>query len=79
VVPLGASVQPLRSSDSILWSIKFRNGNLKRFKFPIRTTAEGSADPTAGKGNKSGAALTDCGVLFTEDAHDGDTSQFMDG
>jgi adenylylsulfate reductase subunit B len=77
VVPLGASVQPLRSSDSILWSIKFRNGNLKRFKFPIRTTAEGSADPSVGKSNKSGAELDDCGVLFTDDVHDGDANQFL--
>jgi len=49
VVPLGGSVQPLRGTDSIMWTIKFRNGNMKRFKFPIRTTAEGSIDPYAGK------------------------------
>jgi len=29
----------------IMWTIKFRNGNMKRFKFPIRTTPEGSIDP----------------------------------
>ena len=28
--------------------LKFRNGTLKRFKFPIRTTPEGQADPAAG-------------------------------
>ena len=49
VVPLGGSVQPLRGTDSIMWTIKFRNGNMKRFKFPISTTAEGSIDPYAGK------------------------------
>lgn len=49
VVPLGGSVQPLRGTDSIMWTIKFRNGNMKRFKFPIRTTAEGSIEPYAGK------------------------------
>jgi adenylylsulfate reductase subunit B len=27
-----------------MWTVKFRNGNLKRFKFPIRTTAEGAAN-----------------------------------
>jgi adenylylsulfate reductase subunit B len=32
-----------------MWTIKFRNGNMKRFKFPIRTTPEGSIDPYAGK------------------------------
>jgi len=49
-VPLGATVQPLRSSDSIMWTVKFRNGTLKRFKFPIRTTPEGSAVPDGGWG-----------------------------
>ena len=49
IVPLGGSVQPLRGSDSIMWTIKFRNGTLKRFKFPTRTTAEGSIDPYGGK------------------------------
>lgn len=47
-MPLGGVVQPLRSTDSIMWSVKFRNGKLKRFKFPIRTTPEGSAVPDAG-------------------------------
>jgi adenylylsulfate reductase subunit B len=47
--PLGAAVIPLRGSDSIMWTVKFRNGNLKRYKFPIRTTEEGSVDPYAGK------------------------------
>jgi adenylylsulfate reductase subunit B len=47
-VPLGASATPLRSTDSIIWTIKFRNGTLKRFKFPIRTTPEGAAVPDGG-------------------------------
>ncbi|RLC33546.1 adenylyl-sulfate reductase subunit beta [Candidatus Shapirobacteria bacterium] len=47
-IPLGASVTPLRGSEDIMWTIKFRNGMLKRFKFPIRTTPEGSADPLGG-------------------------------
>ncbi len=47
--PLGGSCQPLRGTDSIMWTIKFRNGNTKRFKFPIRTTPEGSIDPFGGK------------------------------
>jgi adenylylsulfate reductase subunit B len=49
IVPLGGSVQPLRGADSIMWTIKFRNGRMKRFKFPIRTTAEGSIQPYTGK------------------------------
>ncbi len=40
--PMGANVIPLRGTDAIMWTVKFRNGNLKRFKFPIRTTPEGS-------------------------------------
>jgi adenylylsulfate reductase subunit B len=47
-VPMGGQVHPMRSSDSIMWTVKFRNGNLKRFKFPIRTTAEGAANAYEG-------------------------------
>lgn len=46
-VPLGASCIPLRGSEDIMWTVKFRNGLVKRFKFPIRTTPEGSAVPYA--------------------------------
>jgi adenylylsulfate reductase subunit B len=49
VVPLGGSVQPLRTAGSITWDIRFRNGTEKHFSFPTRTTAEGSIDPYAGK------------------------------
>ena len=31
-----------------MWTVKFRDGGVKRFKFPIRTTAEGEAQPLAG-------------------------------
>lgn len=47
-VPMGASVVPLRSTDSIMWTVKFRNGSIKRFKFPTRTTPEGKAIPFGG-------------------------------
>lgn len=47
-VPLGAQCTPLRSTDSVMWTIKFRNGQIKRFKFPIRTTPEGTAEPNGG-------------------------------
>ena len=47
-VPMGANVVPMRSSDSILWTVKFRNGMIKRFKFPIRSTPEGTAKPEGG-------------------------------
>jgi adenylylsulfate reductase subunit B len=58
VVPMGASVQPLRGTDSIRWTITFRNGTTKRFRFPIRTTPEGSVDPY---GNKPAADIAKIG------------------
>jgi adenylylsulfate reductase subunit B len=47
--PMGGTSIPMRSSEDIMWTIKFRDGSTKRFKFPIRTTPEGSIDPFAGK------------------------------
>jgi len=67
-IPLGAQVTPLRSTDSIMWTVKFRNGSVKRFKFPIRTTPEGSAVPDGGfatDGDLNSIAL------FTEPASTG--------
>ena len=61
--PMGASVVPMRSTDSIMWTLKFRNGTIKRFKFPIRTTPEGEADPPGGWGNDPDL---DGPTLFTE-------------
>jgi adenylylsulfate reductase subunit B len=50
IMPLGSSTIPLRGTDSIMWTIKFRDGKtIKRFKFPIRTTTEGSIDCFKGK------------------------------
>ncbi|RLI72542.1 adenylyl-sulfate reductase subunit beta [Archaeoglobales archaeon] len=46
--PLGGSVIPLRGTDAIMWTIKYRNGKVLRFKFPIRTTPEGSIQPFEG-------------------------------
>jgi adenylylsulfate reductase subunit B len=34
--------------------VKFRNGTIKRFKFPIRTTDEGTAVPDGGFPEGSG-------------------------
>ena len=49
VMPMGSRVTPLRGTDSIMWAIQFRNGEVKRFKYPIRTTSWGSIDPTLGE------------------------------
>jgi adenylylsulfate reductase subunit B len=48
VVPIGASLTPLRGTDSVMWTVKFRNGQMKRFKFAIRTTPWGSIEPFQG-------------------------------
>ncbi len=64
-VPLGASAVPLRSTDSILWTVTFRDGTLKRFKFPIRSTPEGTAVPSGGFETKGDLNST---ALFTEPA-----------
>jgi len=45
VMPMGATATPLRGTDSIIWGLKFRDGTLKRFRFPIRTTPWGSIQP----------------------------------
>lgn len=47
-MPMGAVVQPMLSTDAIMWSVKFRTKGIKRFKFPIRTVSEGTIIPDAG-------------------------------
>ena len=44
LAPLGGSVIPMMGSDTVMWTVKFRNGQLKRFKFPNRTVAAGQVD-----------------------------------
>jgi len=51
-----------------MWTVKFRNGILKRFKFPIRTTAEGSVDPYKGKPEADYAKLKQPGYFTTAKA-----------
>ena len=63
-VPLGATVSPMRSTDSIMWTVKFRNGMLKRFKFPTRSTPEGAAVPDGGF--QTGTEDLKSPLLFTE-------------
>ena len=65
-VPMGTSVTPMRSTDSIMWTVKFRNGTIKRFKFPIRTTAEGAAVPDGGWETANDDLKSP--ILFTEPA-----------
>jgi adenylylsulfate reductase subunit B len=50
IMPLGSSTFPLRGTDNIMWTIKFRDQKtIKRFKFPTRTTPEGSIDAMKGQ------------------------------
>jgi adenylylsulfate reductase subunit B len=47
-VPMGASVSAMRSTDEIMWTVQFRNAEIKpkRFKFPIRrNVSEGQVEP----------------------------------
>jgi len=64
--PMGASVTPLRGTEDIMWTVKFRNQTLKRFKFPIRTTPEGSAVPDGGFKTAPEADDLKSPLLFTE-------------
>lgn len=47
-VPLGVQCVPMRGTDAVMWTIKFRSGKILRFKFPIRTTPWGSIAPFEG-------------------------------
>ena len=60
---MGGAVIPLRTDSAIMWTIKFRDGELKRFKFPIRTTPVGTIDPYSGKPE---AGDINSQLLFTE-------------
>ncbi len=64
IVPMGGAVIPMRTDSAIMWTIKFRDGEVKRFKFPIRTTPVGSIDPYADK-PEAGDIRSE--KLFTED------------
>jgi adenylylsulfate reductase subunit B len=46
-----------------MWTIKFRNGLTKRFKFPIRLTVEGSVDAYAGKPEPDFATIKKPGLF----------------
>jgi adenylylsulfate reductase subunit B len=55
---------PMLGTEDVMWTCKFRNGTIKRFKFPIRTTPEGQANAYPElKGND-----LESGLLSTEEA-----------
>jgi len=49
-----------------MWTVNFRDGSTKRFKFPIRTTPEGSIKPFEGY-DLTGGNLED-ELFYTETA-----------
>jgi adenylylsulfate reductase subunit B len=59
-----------------MWTIKFRNGTMKRFKFPIRTTPEGSIEPYKGKPAANMADIDKPGFFNFKDLP-GDRSQLI--
>ena len=68
--PLGGEVIPMLGSDSIMWTVKFRNGNIKRFKFPVRTVEAGSVDIFAGVGEaKADISRIKAPGLYTQHAN----------
>jgi adenylylsulfate reductase subunit B len=57
---------PMRGSEDIMWTVKFRGGAIKRFKFPIRSIPEGSVSPDGGFG--VGPGTLDDQLLYNEPA-----------
>jgi adenylylsulfate reductase subunit B len=55
---------PMLGTEDVMWTCKFRNGTIKRFKFPIRTTPEGTANAYLDLVGKD----LDSEVLSTEEA-----------
>lgn len=57
--PLGHSVRVLREEDtgSIAWKIRYRDGRVKEFRFPIRTTPWNSVTPPSAYAAPSPEAL----------------------
>lgn len=45
VMPMGATLKPVRGTHTIMWTAKYRDGRVKRFKLPIRATRWGSIEP----------------------------------
>jgi adenylylsulfate reductase subunit B len=79
IVPLGGSVQTLRVTDSIMWTIEFRNGTRKEFKFPIRTTPEGSINPYGGKPEADIAKIAEPGFFVQANGYrEGDPGELIE-
>jgi adenylylsulfate reductase subunit B len=64
-VPLGSSIMPMLGTEDVMWTCQFRNGTIKRFKFPIRTTPEGTANAYSDLKGKD----IESSLLSTEEAN----------
>lgn len=62
--PLGHKVRVLREADAgwISWKIRYRDGREKEFRFPIRTTAQGSIPGADSYPEPPPARLQDTGL-----------------
>ncbi|MDY6988452.1 MAG: hypothetical protein SWQ30_10385 [Thermodesulfobacteriota bacterium] len=39
-VPLGATIAPIEGTEDVMWTCKFRNGMIKKFRFALRSDVE---------------------------------------
>ena len=72
-MPLGSSVMPMLGTEDVMWTCKFRNGTIKRFKFPIRTTAEARSNACE---DLRGHDI-ESGLLVTEEADGIELSRYI--
>lgn len=54
--PMGGTCIPMRSADSIMWTVQFRNGSVKRFKFPSVPLLKAPSSPS--KANRKAPTST---------------------
>jgi adenylylsulfate reductase subunit B len=59
-----AAIMPMMGTEDVMWTCKFRNGLIKRFKFPIRTTPEGAGQCL----RRSEGQDLESGLLSTQEA-----------
>ncbi len=68
VMPMGATLKPVRGTHSIMWTVKYRDGRVKQFKLAIRDTQWGTIDPYPEDGRPHTMDLK-APVLFGEDKY----------
>ncbi len=68
MMPMGATLGPARGTYSIMWTAKYRDGGVTRFKLPIRTTRWGTIVRFPDDARPSAADVTST-MLFGEDKY----------